>query len=118
MIGYLNVLSWSPCDRFLAGVLGARLVVWSVEDGAAVELGTGTTRLFRAPCFHPSGNVLAAGGANLDGGVYSWEVGTWREIAGYRWPIGPVACVGFSPDGTLAAAGSERGRITVWDVDA
>lgn len=115
--GHLNELVWSPCGRFIAGVLGARLVVWSVEDGSFTELATHTTRLFRAPCFHPSGNFLAAGGANIDGGVYSWEVGSWREIAGYHWPIGPVMCVCFSPDGTLGAAGSEKGRVTVWDVD-
>lgn len=115
--GRLNELVWSPCGRFVAGVLGARLVVWSVEDGSFTELATHTTRLFRAPCFHPTGNFLAAGGANIDGGVYSWEVGSWREIAGYHWPIGPVMCVCFSPDGTLGAAGSEKGRVTVWDVD-
>lgn len=115
--GRLGELVWSPCGRFLAGVLGARLVVWSVEDGSFTELATHTTRLFRAPCFHPSGRFLAAGGANVDGGVYSWEVGSWREIAGYHWPIGPVMCVCFSPDGTLGAAGGEKGRVTVWDVD-
>lgn len=115
--GHLRELVWSPCGRFIAGVLGARLVVWSVEDGTATELATHTTRLFRSPCFHPSGRFLAAGGANIDGGVYSWEVGSWREIAGHHWPIGPIACVCFSADGSLAAAGSEKGRVTVWDVD-
>ncbi len=116
--GYLTALEWSPCGRYIAGVLGARLVVWSADDGQLLgELEAGGTRLFRGPQFHPSGRFLAAGGANIEGGVYCWEVGTWSELVGYRWPIGPVACVGFSPDGTLAAAGGERGRVTVWDVD-
>jgi hypothetical protein len=117
-IGRLGSLAWSPCGRFIAGVLGARLVVWSVETGELVrELEAGGTRLFRGPRFHPSGRFLAAGGANLDGGVYCWAVGTWEELVGYRWPVGPVTCVNFSPDGTLAAAGGEKGRILVWDVD-
>jgi WD40 repeat protein len=116
--GFLNELAWSPCGRYLAGVLGARLVVWSAADGRRVcELEAGGTRLFRGPRFHPSGRFLAAGGANVDGGAYCWGVDPWAELVGYRWPLGPVACVHFSPDGTLAAAGGERGRVTVWDLD-
>jgi WD40 repeat protein len=117
-VGALVDLTWSPCGRYLAGVLGARLVVWAADTGKPVaELEAGGTRLFRGPRFHPSGRFLAAGGANLEGGVYCWGVGTWTELVGYRWPVGPVACLNFGPDGTLAAAGGERGRITVWDVD-
>jgi hypothetical protein len=117
--GDLVAVAWSPCGRYIAGVLGARLVVWSADDGKLrAELAAGGTRLFRCPRFHPSGRFLAAGGANLDGGVYCWNVGTWEELIGYRWPVGPVACVNFSPDGALAVAGGERGRILVWDVDA
>jgi WD40 repeat protein len=118
VMGDLPALTWSPDGRYVAGVLGARLVVWSAEDGKTRgELEAGGTRLFRGPRFHPSGRFLAAGGANIDGGVYCWNVGTWEELTGFRWPVGPVACVNFSPDGTLAAAGGERGRILVWDVD-
>jgi WD40 repeat protein len=117
--GHLTSLEWSPCGRFIAGVLGARLVVWSAESGKHIgELEGGGTRLFRCPRFHPSGRFLAAGGANIDGGVYSWDVATWKGLTAYRWPVGPVACVAFSPDGTLAAAGGEKGRILVRDVDA
>lgn len=116
--GDLTALTWSPCGRYIAGILGARLVVWSAEDGKTRgELEAGGTRLFRGPRFHPSGRFLAAGGANVDGGVYCWAVGTWEELVGFRWPVGPVASVNFSPDGTLAVAGGERGRVLVWDVD-
>lgn len=116
--GELMSLDWSPCGRYIAGVLGARLVVWSAEDGKLRgEREAGGTRLFRAPRFHPSGRFLAAGGANIDGGVYCWAVGTWEELVGFRWPVGPVASVNFSPDGTLAVAGGERGRVLVWDVE-
>lgn len=116
--GALVGLAWSPCGRYIAGVLGAKLVVWSVEDGKPRgELEAGGTRLFRGPRFHPSGRFLAAGGANVDGGVYCWHVGTWEELVGFRWPVGPVASVNFSPDGTLAVAGGERGRVLVWDVE-
>jgi WD40 repeat protein len=111
-------LAWSPDGRYIAGVLGAKLVVWSTEDGKPRgELEAGGTRLFCGPRFHPSGRFLAAGGANIDGGVYCWNVGTWEELVGYRWPVGPIACVNFSPDGTLAVTGGEKGRILVWDVD-
>ncbi len=116
--GYLETLEWSPCGRFLAGVIGLRLIVWDAETGQQIaELEAGGTRLFRSPRFHPSGRFLAAGGANVDGGVYCWDTATWRENVGYRWPVGPVMTVAFSPDGTLAAAGGERGEVTVWDVD-
>jgi WD40 repeat protein len=116
--GQLVNLECSPCGKFLAGVLGVRLVVWDIASGKQLaELEAGGTRLFRGPQFHPSGRFLAAGGANLEGGVYCWDTATWREIVSYRWPVGPVMQVVFSPDGTLAAAGGERGQVMVWDVD-
>ncbi len=91
---------------------------WSTENGTLVsELEAGGTRLFCGPCFHPSGRFLAAGGANVEGGVYCWDVSTWKELAGYRWPVGPVVSVCFSPDGSRTAAGGERGGATVWDAD-
>lgn len=122
VVGHLaprgSPLAWSPCGRYIAAVLGARLVVWSAEDGRVRgELEAGGTRLFCWPRFHPGGRFLAAGGANVDGGVYGWNVGTWEELLAFRWPVGPVASVNFSPDGTLAVAVGQQGRILVWDVD-
>jgi len=116
--GSLYALHWSPCGRFVVGAIGLRLYVWDAENGTQVaELRAGGTGLFTGPRFHPSGRFLAAGGANVDGGVYCWDTTTWKEIVGYRWPVGPVMDVTFSRDGLLAAAGGERGQVTVWDVD-
>jgi WD40 repeat protein len=116
--GLLTSLTWSPCGRFLAGEIMTRVVVWDAESGnEVVELSAGDTSLLRAPCFHPSGKFLAAGGANLEGGVYCWDTETWREIVAYRWSVGPVMHIVFHPEGTLAAACGERGQITIWDVD-
>jgi WD40 repeat protein len=117
-VGSLGALEWSPCGRFLVGAVGLRLIVWDAENGTRLaELRAGGTGLFRGPRFHPSGRFLAAGGANIDGGVYCWDTETWSEIVAYRWPVGPVVQVIFSRDGLLAAAGGERGQVTVWDVD-
>jgi WD40 repeat protein len=117
-IGVVNELDWSPDGRWLAGCGNGRLRVWDAQTLQLVgELRAANTRLFRCPRFDPSGRFLAAGGANVDGGVYAWDVGSWGASGGYFWPVGPVSTLAFSPDGSMAAAGGEKGRVAVWDVD-
>jgi WD40 repeat protein len=49
--------------------------------------------------------------------VEVYDLATLELVATWAWQLGPLGCVAFSPDGTLGAAGSNDGRVVVWDVD-
>jgi WD40 repeat protein len=38
-------------------------------------------------------------------------------IRTFSWDIGRVRSVAFSPDGAVAAAGGDTGKVVVWGVD-
>lgn len=70
---------------------------------------------FTGVAFHPSGKYLAA--TSNDATVKLYDTATWRVARTFTWDIGRMRSVAFSPDGTLAAAGTDSGKVVVWDVD-
>lgn len=42
---------------------------------------------------------------------------SWVVARAYDWNAGKLSCLTLSPDGTLACAGSDSGKVVVWDVD-
>jgi WD40 repeat protein len=109
----------SPDGRFWSGFGHHSLSKFPLEPlGAPQRLqkaGSVSTR-FHSFAFHPAGKVLAA----IDGGstlVKMFSVEGLNKTAVYNWKLGHLNDVTFSPDGTLAAAGSEDGRVVVWDID-
>jgi WD40 repeat protein len=70
---------------------------------------------FTGIAFHPSGRYLAA--TSNDATVKLYDTTTWQVAKTYTWDIGRMRSIAFSPDGTLAAAGSDTGKVVVWDVD-
>ena len=39
------------------------------------------------------------------------------EVVDVEWKIGKLRCVAVAPDGLRMAAGSDRGKVVIWDVD-
>jgi WD40 repeat protein len=70
---------------------------------------------FTGLAFHPSGRYLAA--TSNDATVKLYDTETWSVAKVFTWEIGRMRSVAFSPDGMLAAAGSDKGRVIVWDFD-
>ena len=70
---------------------------------------------FTALAFHPSGQWLAA--TSNDETVKLYDTTTWQVAKTFTWNIGRMRSIAFSPDGTLAAAGSDTGKVVIWDVD-
>ena len=85
---------------------GRKPPLWVVSDNK---------KHFTGIAFHPSGRYLAA--TSNDATVKLYDTTTWKIIHTFTWKIGRLRSVVFSPEGTLAAAGSEMGEIMVWDVD-
>jgi WD40 repeat protein len=113
-------LDWeavSPDGRWVAGARYNQAAVWSVADLARppVELQNDSRNNFTDLAFHPSSCFLAV--TSNDRTVKLYDTATWAVAKTFTWDIGRMKAVAFSPDGTLAAAGSDTGRVVVWDVD-
>lgn len=88
---------------------------WGALDRPPVQVKSDSRRQFTAIAFHPSGRFLAA--TSNDTTVKLYDTDTWQLARTFAWDIGRLRSIAFSPDGLLAAAGSDSGKIVVWDVD-
>ena len=63
---------------------------------------------------HPRGPVACA---RENGTVTLWDADRREQMRVLDWKAGKLVSVAFSPDGALAAAGTEDGKVVVWDMD-
>ena len=92
-------------------------------------LSIGKRKRVYAIAFSPDGTELAtvSGDRQLrvwhlatvsnDSTVRIWKTGTWQEHATVTWQIGALLNITFAPDGLRAAAGSDLGKVIIWDVE-
>jgi WD40 repeat protein len=107
----------SADGRWVAGIHTKHLLAWRPDDPGAppvLRLNDGPLH-FTGLAFHPSGAYLAT--TSNDATVRVYDTTGWAVARTYAWQAGKLRCVAFSPDGMLAAVGSDSGNIVVWDVD-
>jgi WD40 repeat protein len=110
-------LLMSPAgNQIVARAEGKSFCVWDGPDWEIRrEINIGGRRNLTGLAYHPSGKRLAA--ACNDETVRVFDTTTWEEVSKFIWKSGRLRSVTYSADGTLAAAGSDTGKVIVWDVD-
>jgi WD40 repeat protein len=113
-------LLFSPDTRQLVGFKDMTLIAWSVPEnlhslGQPQIVRNDNRKHFTAMAYHTSGRHLYA--TSNDATVHIFDTATWERTERFRWQLGSLKAVAVSPDGTLAAAGGDRGDVVIWDVD-
>lgn len=114
----------SPVKQLAFTADGSKLLVRT--DDRKVQLFDATTGAAAGELVHPgrpfvSGIAVHPRGpvacARTNGTVTFWDADARQQLRTLDWKAGRLVSVAFSPDGALAAAGTEDGKIVVWDVD-
>ena len=105
----------SDSSKLLALSSGRTVRLYDTGTGNMVgELIPAEEGHVRSVAVHPSGPIA---GAQANGTVTFWDANTHEPIHTLDWKTGELVSVAFSPDGALGAAGTEDGKVIVWDVD-
>jgi WD40 repeat protein len=89
---------------------------WDLKLGKRTKKGPAPGRsYFLGLKVHPSGEfVLTVSG---DGQVRYWDSVTLTPMKSLHWKIGKLHSLAICPNGLLACAGGEKGKVVIWDVD-
>lgn len=105
-----------PDGEQLIAIHEMTLLVWSIPKVGKPRLVRNDNRKhFTSAAFHPSSRYLFT--TSNDATVLVWDTATWRHVSRFTWNIGRLRSVAVNGDGTLAAVGSDKGQVMLWDVD-
>ena len=112
-----TALAMSPSGNCAVALSEMSLFIYATEKLKAAPrvVRNDNRKHFTGIAYHPSGKHLAA--TSNDATVKLYDATTWEIARTFTWDIGKMRSIAFSPDGTLAAAGSDQGKVVVWDVD-
>ena len=112
----VDQLQFAPDGSWLVIRAGRSLLIWDARDFSRKPWKVPGGKLhFTGVAFHPSGRYLAA--TSNDTTVKLYDTDSWQVAKTFTWDVGRLRSIAFSPDGMLAAVGSDSGKIVVWDID-
>ena len=84
-------------------------------SAAFERVSSGNRKHFTDIAVHPDGRRVIA--TCNEATVREFDAVTLRELRAYDWKAGRLRCVAIAPDGLTAAAGSDTGKVVVWDLE-
>jgi WD40 repeat protein len=114
-------VAFSPDGRYLVtggGQTGTKfpVKVWDAVTGRAIHTLDGHVSTVRDVAFAPNGDTPLLASASNDATVRVWDLIRGELIKTLEWDTGcGVACVAFSPNGRLLAAGGIGHVVKIWD---
>jgi WD40 repeat protein len=109
----VRFLAFSPDGATLVGTAGPRLRVWDLANDREIALHKRGTKHFQGLAF--MGRHLLT--VSNDETVRVWDAHSWTELTTIHWTIGALINLAVSADGLRAAAGSDAGKVVVWDLE-
>lgn len=115
--GHRGPLHFRPDGTQLVSTHEMTLMAWPVPELAEppLKVRNDSRKHFTGLAYHPDGRHLFA--TSNDTTVHVFDTHTWERAGRFTWNLGRLRSVAVSPDGTLAAAGGDKGEVVVWDVD-
>jgi WD40 repeat protein len=108
-------LAFSPDGRLLVFGNASLLTILDVAAGRAVGELRQEKKHFQGAAFSPDGRILAT--VSNEETVKYWDARRGKVIQEFAWQVGKLKCIAFAHDGMRAAAGGDKGKIVLWDVD-
>jgi WD40 repeat protein len=109
----VRFLAFGPGGSTLVGTAGPRLRVWDLTSDREIALHKRGTKHFQGLAF-AGGHLLTV---SNDETVRVWNAHSWAELTIIHWTIGALINLAVSADGLRAAAGSDAGKVVVWDLE-
>jgi WD40 repeat protein len=89
---------------------------WDLAAGRRTgQLSAPGRAYFQGLAMHPSGGLLVT--VSGDGQARYWNPVDLSLVRTLKWGVGKLRAVGINQDGTLAAAGGEKGQVIIWDME-
>jgi hypothetical protein len=107
-------LAFHPDGRWLAAAQDWTVLPIDTDRKQLRDPLKGHKGRVTAVSFHPHDGTLYS--TSWDGTVRLWDVVSGAERTGFDWKVGRLQCLAIATDGTRAAAGSESGKVVVWDI--